>query len=281
MNGKGSLSASGSHTLETFLAEVLRDVKGPDSEKTLLELALQPKDKQTTPPGFHIGALGSGSDYAAFLHHLGVSSLNLGFSDNETRGIYHSIYDTYYWYSHFSDVEFTHGTALSRVMATSLLRLADAPLLPFEFGGFAKTVQGYIAELSKLKGAAALHLDGVRKEVSLIAKAADTYELHYRRALDKVDVAQHDRLAEAGELSYRVERAMLLPAGLPGRDWFKHQIYAPGLYTGYDAKTLPGIREAAEAGRWDEANQQAQAAALALRNVRAQIEQAEKALGKF
>src|SRR5262249_24182407 len=160
-------------SLETFLGEVLRDVKAPDSEKSLLEVALQPKEKQAEPPGFHIGALGSGSDYAAFLHHLGIAALNLGFSDNETRGIYHPNYDTYYWYSHFSDVQFTHGVALSRVMSTSLLRLAGAPLLPFEFGGFAKTVQGYAGELLKLKGAApALHLDAVRKEIAAIAKAA-------------------------------------------------------------------------------------------------------------
>jgi N-acetylated-alpha-linked acidic dipeptidase len=281
MNGRGSLGATGSHTLEALLSEVLRDVKAPESEKSLLELALQPKEKHPEPPGFHIGPLGSGSDYAAFIHHLGVSSLNLGFSDNEARGIYHSIYDTFYWYSHFSDTKFTHGTALSRVMATLLMRLADAPLLPFEFGNFARAAQGYVTELSKLKGGGALHLDGVRKELAAIAKAADLYEARYKRALEKTPAAQPERLAEAGELSYRVERSMLLPAGLPGREWFKHQIYAPGLYTGYDAKTLPGIREAAEAGRWDEANQQAEAVVQVLRAVRAQIEQAERALERL
>ena len=278
MNGRGQLSATGSHTLEAFLTEVLRDVKAPNTDKSLLEAALQSKEK---PFRFQIGALGSGSDYAAFIHHLGVSSLNLGFSEGEARGIYHSIYDSFQWYSHFSDTKFTHGVALSQVMVTSLLRLADAPLLPFEFGNFTRTVDGYLTELSKLKGAKALHLESVSKELALTSKAAQLYEARYKLALEKASTAPPERLAEANELSFRAERAMLLPAGLPGRDWFKHQIYAPGLYTGYDAKTLPGIREAAEAEKWDDANQQAQIIAGVLRAIRSQIQQADRALSRL
>ena len=278
MNGRGTLSATGSHTLEAFLTEVLRDVKAPDSDKSLIEVALQSKEK---PSRFQIGPLGSGSDFAAFIHHLGVSSLNLGFSDNEARGIYHSIYDSFYWYSHFSDTKFTHGVALSQVMVTSLLRLAEAPLLPFEFGNFTRTVGVYLNELSKLKGATALHLDSARKELALTSRAAQLYEAHYKLSLEKASTASAERLAEANEFSFRVERSMLLPTGLPGRDWFKHQIYAPGLYTGYDAKTLPGIREAAEVEKWDEANQQAQVIAGVLRAIRSQIQQADRALARL
>ncbi len=271
MNGKGKLEIQGSHTLEAFMAEVLRDVKDPEGSKTLLEDFAPPKGDATRE--FHIGPMGSGSDYTAFMHHLGVSSLNMGFNADETRGIYHSIYDSFTWYSHFSDTDYTRGRALSQVMETALMRLADAPMLPFEFRTFARTVGVYLDELSKLKGASALHLDGPRKELERLRKSAAAYETRYRHSLEKISTAPADRLTAANELLFRTERAMLLPAGLPGRDWFKHQIYAPGLYTGYGAKTLPGIREAAEAGRWDEANREAEALVGVLRAVKAQIDQ--------
>ena len=276
MTGKGKLEIQGSHILEAFMSEVLRDVKAPEGSKNLLEVALTPQ-----APEFRIGPLGSGSDYTAFIQHLGVASLNLGFGADETRGIYHSIYDTFTWYSHFSDTDYTHGRALSQVMETALLRLADAPLLPFEFQNFARTVEGYLGELGKLKGAEALHLEAVRKEVDRMKKSAEAYEARYRHALEKASSAPADRLTAANELLFRAERSMTLPAGLPGRDWFKHQIYAPGLYTGYGAKTLPGVREAAEAGRWEEANREAELLAGVLRTVRMHIEQAEKALGRL
>jgi N-acetylated-alpha-linked acidic dipeptidase len=266
MNGKGKLAIQGSHTLEAFMSEVLRDVKDPAGAKSLLDAAPDPKEKQT---GFHIGPLGSGSDYTAFIHHLGIASLNLGFDAPETRGIYHSIYDSFTWYSRFSDTDYTRGRALSQVMETALMRLAGATLLPFEFGHFVETVESYLNEIVKLKGAEALYLGALRKELGLLKKSADGYESRYRRWLEKGAHAP-----DGNELLFRTERQMLLAAGLPGRDWFKHQIYAPGLYTGYSAKTLPAIREAAEAGRWEEANRGAEAVTAVLRAVRSQIQQA-------
>ncbi len=274
MNGKGKLAVQGSHTMETFLAEVLRDVKDPAGAKSLFEAGLDPGDKPGKSEGFHIGPMGSGSDYTAFLHHLGVASLNLGFNSDETRGIYHSIYDSFTWYSHFSDNDYSRGRALSQVMTTALLRLSSAPILPFEFRNFVRTVEEYQIEIAKLNGGSALHLESVRKELRLLRKAAEAFEGRYRRSADK----PHGATAAVNELLYRIERSMLLPEGLPGRDWFKNQIYAPGLYTGYGAKTLPGIREAAEAGRWEEANREAVALAGVLRAVRLQIQRAQAAL---
>jgi N-acetylated-alpha-linked acidic dipeptidase len=279
MNGKGNLELQGSHTLEAFMAEVLRDVREPGGPKSLLDAFVPPKRDYT--PEFHISPMGSGSDYTVFIHHLGVSSLNLGFNADETRGIYHSIYDSFTWYSHFSDTDYTRGRALSQVMETALMRLADAALLPFEFRNFARTVDVYLDELSEIKGASSVHLEAARKELERVRKAAEAYEGRYHRSLDKTSTAPADRLTAVNELLFRTERSMLLPAGLPGRDWFKHQIYAPGLYTGYGAKTLPGIREAAEAARWDEANRESEALVGVLRAVRTQIEQADKALGRL
>jgi N-acetylated-alpha-linked acidic dipeptidase len=280
MNGKGKLEIQGSHTMEAFLAEVLRDVKAPGGGRSLLDADLDPKERAPeASAGFHIGPMGSGSDYTAFLHHLGIASLNIGFNSDETRGIYHSIYDSFTWYSHFSDTDFTRGKALSQVMDTALLRLADAPLLPFEFGNFAKTVEGYLKDIAQIKGANALHLASARRELGLLKKSAESCESLYRNALDKASAAPPERLAAINQLLFLTERRMLLAAGLPGRGWFKNQIYAPGLYTGYSAKTLPGIREAAEAGRWEEADRSAEALAGVLRAVGEQIEQVEKGLG--
>jgi N-acetylated-alpha-linked acidic dipeptidase len=286
MNGKGKLEIQGSHTLEAFMSEVLRDVKEPEGSKSLLDV-FEPPDAHdaaanAAPPAFHLGPMGSGSDYTAFIHHLGISSLNFAFNADETRGIYHSIYDSFTWYSRFSDTNYTHGRALSQVMDTTLMRLADAPLLPFEFRKFAQTVEGYLQELAKLKGAPEqLHLEAVHRELAHLRKSAEAYETRYQHSLDKTSSASADRLIAANDLLFHTERSMLLPAGLPGRDWYKHQIYAPGLYTGYGSKTLPGIHEAAEAARWDEANREAEALAGVLRAVRTQIEQAEKALGRL
>ncbi len=246
MSGKGRLEIQGSHTLETFWSEVLRDIHRPVGENSLYDAALEPPpaaDKTAAgapappkPAGFHIGPLGSGSDYAVFLHHLGVASATLGFGENEARGIYHSIYDSFYWYSHFDDVDYIHGRVLSQVMITSLGRLADAPLLPFEFGNFARTVDDYVNEIAKLKGASAVKLGAVRSELERLKKTAATFDSRYRKAAERAGAAQAESLASVNELLFRTERVMTVPAGLPGREWFKHQIYAPGLYTGYGAE---------------------------------------------
>ena len=285
MNGKGRLEIQGSHSLETFWGEVLREVDQPGTSRSLFQAALDPPknaaEGSPKPAGFRIGPLGSGSDYTAFLDHLGVASVTMGFSENEARGIYHSIYDSFYWYSHFDDTDYTHGRALSQVMATALLRLSGAPLLPFEFGALARTIDEYWNGIGRLKGAAALHREPVRKELERLKKSAAAFEARYRRGVEKSGAAEAAKLAEANRILYSSERTLLAPAGLPGRAWFKHQIYAPGLYTGYGAKTLPGVREAAEAGRWDEANRQAEALAGALRALRERIEQAEKALARL
>src|SRR5437899_11256630 len=97
-----------------------------------------------------IDALGSGTDFTGFLDHLGIASLNLGYGGEDEQGIYHSIYDDFYWYTHFSDTDFVYGRALSQTIGTSVMRLADADLLPFEFENFADTVQTYLKELKTL-----------------------------------------------------------------------------------------------------------------------------------
>jgi N-acetylated-alpha-linked acidic dipeptidase len=275
--GKGWLGMSGSHSLQAFVNEVARDVSDPrGSGMSVLEakrarLADQAKtgaerDTIRSRRDVAIEALGSGSDYTVFLDHLQIASLDLGFSgDGGGVGVYHSVYDSFHWYTNFSDGKFTHGVALSQTMGTALLRLANADVLPFEFRGTAETLRRYVDEIDKLmatgsdsEGTAStgrkLDLDPLRSALGKLSKAADTYE----RALTRVPsttrrALEAPRLAEINRILYSTERAFRHDAGLPRRPWFKHLAYAPGLYTGYGVKTLPGIREGIEQQQWVEA----------------------------
>jgi N-acetylated-alpha-linked acidic dipeptidase len=275
-NSKGTMSASGSHTLEIFMSEVLRDLKDPQTGKSLLELAAARRGRGETPPeeqappGFHLGPLGAGSDYVAFFDHVGIASLNLGFGGPNHEGVYHSIYDDPQWFEQFGDPGFAYGAALSQVTTTALLRLADAPLLPFEFGRFSSTVRRYVDQIKKLSGAK-VDFDAVLAQLDKTDADSKSYEAALKAAVAQPGTAP---LAKANEVLYSTERALVLGKGLPRRDWYRHQISAPGMYTGYGAKTLPGIREAVEASRWDEAASEAQDVAQVLEQMNHRIEEA-------
>ena len=276
-NSKGFMGTSGSHTLEKFMSEVLRDLKDPENGKSLLDNPRPrrggSKPAEPDPPGFHLGALGAGSDYVAFIDHLGVASLNLGFGGPNLEGVYHSIYDDPAWFEKFADPGFVYGAALSQVTTTMLLRLANAPLLPFEFGDFAATVRRYVAEIKK-QSDTKVDFQAVLAELAKMETDAKAYEAAAKGAAS----LDNARLRSVNEALYETERALILPKGLPKRDWYRHQIYAPGLYTGYGVKTLPGIREAVEAARWDEAKTEAQNVVTVLKHLNDRIEEATKLL---
>ena len=233
-----------------------------------------------------IGALGSGSDYSAFLQHLGVPSINLGFGgEAEQGGVYHSAYDTYEHYVRFGDPTFDYGVALAETSGRLALRMADAEVLPFAFAPFADTIGGYVEELKKLvvdtrartdaedkllkSGAFDLASDPARPTAAPSAETAppaidfsalDRAELRLKTAARAYD----DALAKVGPLPsataqavntalQQVDQTLLDEAGLPGRPWYRNLAYAPGVLTGYGAKTLPGVREALEGRRWAEA----------------------------
>jgi N-acetylated-alpha-linked acidic dipeptidase len=291
--GKGWLGAGGSHSLEMFVNEVARDVPDPrGSGKSVAEakrarLAEQAADASVRHAIearrlFPIDALGSGSDYTAFLDFLQIASLDFGFGGDGGGGVYHSTYDTYYWYTHFSDAEFTHTAALSRVIGTALLRLGDADVLPFEFKSSAATIRGYVDEIAKMQdGAEKINLTPIRQPLDKLVTAAEAYE----KLLAKLDTVGDERLkgsrAQLEALNatlYRSERAFRHEPGLPRRDWFKHLIYAPGFYTGYGVKTLPGIREGIEQQQWDEARSFVPVVAEAIRKVVTQVKRANESL---
>jgi N-acetylated-alpha-linked acidic dipeptidase len=314
-NGRGYLGVEGSHTLEHFMNGVARDIPDPETKLSVLqrmhlrqiERARTAEDRQELRqrPDDRVGALGSGSDYTAFLDHLGIASVNVGFDGEGDEGIYHSIYDDFYWYTHFSDTDFVYGRALSQTIGTAVMRLADADLLPFEFTDFADTIHMYSKELKKLaddERNAALERNQEIEEglfsgvndprhpqvaplkqdvppylnfapLDNVAEALTRSAQRYQAALSKAWAAglSPATLAELNEKLTESERRLTTQEGLLRRPWYRHMIYAPGVYSGYGVKTLPGVREAIEQKQWDEANAEIERVTRVLENERALI----------
>ena len=300
-NGRGYFNVEGSHTLEKFSNDVARSVTDPETKLSVwkrdqlhkIEEAktAEQREELRKRADLRIPALGSGSDYTAFLQHDGVASLNFGFGGEDGGGIYHSIYDDFYWFTHFSDTDFVYGRALAQAGSTAMMRLADADLLPFEFGDFADTVQMYLKELKALAQKSQDDIRERNREIEegvfqatndprrpLVAPSAEAVPPHlnfaplenavdalnrsaaeYRKALDqwnaKGSTEAPSSLAEVNKLLMESERKLTNTAGLPNRPWFKHQLYAPGFYTGYAVKTVPAVREAIELKQWKQADE--------------------------
>lgn len=331
-NGRGYLNASGSHTLEKFINGVARDIQDPETGLTVwkrLQMrriegpataaaspALQQERQEARQrPDLRIAALGSGSDYSAFIDHLGVASLNLGFGGEDQGGIYHSVYDDFYWYTHFSDTDFSYGRALAQTAGTAVLRLADAQVMPFDFTDFTDTIRRYVDEIERLEqtqranivernreiddGLFAatndprrpmvapakqpvppfLNLAPLHNGLAALERATEQYQKAWNHAMENggADLA-HVPLPAINRDLVAVDRALTLPDGLPGRPWYRNQIYAPGLYTGYGVKTLPGVRESIEQKQWKLAEEQAVRVEKVLDNAGEEIQSAAVAL---
>ncbi len=248
-----------------------------------------------------IDALGSGSDFTPFLQHVGIATLNLGYGGEDGGGIYHSIYDDFKWYTSFDDTSFVYGRALAQTVGTAVMRLAGAELVPYQFGGFAETVGRYAKEVEKLlkdkqddvrernlqldEGVFSATADPrqtsvppAREElppylnfapldnaVAALTRAAERYDQAFSKAQANggAALAKADLTALNAALR-QSERVLTTAAGLPRRPWYRHEIYAPGFYTGYGVKTLPGVREAIEQKHWKEGDEQIAVVAHAL-----------------
>jgi N-acetylated-alpha-linked acidic dipeptidase len=318
-NGRGFLQAGCSHPLEKLVHQAARDVVDPQKKISVAErlrawrLTRGSVDEQRDArerTDLRLGALGSGSDYTVFLDHLGIASLDVGFSGEDRGGAYHSIYDSFDHYSRFGDPDFVYGEALVQTAGRLVLRLANAETLPFDFSASADAIGVYAREVIKLA-------DDLREETerhnALVRDgryeaAADPREpgvpatprppvphLNFAPLQNAVDRLQqsareNDRsrrdleksgktlAAEAAKaldgVVLKSERALTVPGGLPRRPWFKHSIYAPGFYTGYGVKTLPGVREAIEERKWEEAAAQMDVVAAALTRFASEIDRA-------
>ncbi len=256
----------------------LRRIRSARSDKDRAELRASRELK--------VGALGSGSDYTPFLQHLGIASADLGYGGEDGGGIYHSIYDDFHWYTTYSDTAFVYGRALAQTVGTAVMRMADADLLPFDFTAQADTYREYLKELQDLAQHQRDSLEEQNRQVAEgvftatndprhpeVAPDSEAVPAHFNfapleNAIDRlqqsahryhaaVQAAQADSVLERGavgqvnDLLRQTEQALARGPGLPGRPWFRHLIYAPGFYTGYGVKTIPGVREAIEQKQWD------------------------------
>ena len=294
--GKGWLGAGGSHSLQQFITEVARDVNDPKTGKPVLELARRkaidglPEAERADAekdPAIRIAPLGSGSDFTPFLQHLTLASLNLGFGGESPGGVYHSVYDSFEWYTKFSDGEFVYGRTLAQVTGTALLRLSEAAVLPFRFSDMSDTLARYVAEVQKLhagkKDAPAIDFAPLVSAVSALSRSSLGFEKAYAAvpgASTRALQVQQEALKVVNQLVFSSERRLGNEAGLPRRDWFKHQIYAPGFYTGYGVKTMPQIREGLEEGQWDEARQGVTKVAAAITSLAEQVDRASAGLAR-
>lgn len=324
-NGRGFLGVEGSHSLEKFVNGVARDIVDPEKNisirsrlkaRRLTSGQADMVKEVRTRADLRIGAMGSGSDYTAFIDHLGIASLDIGFSGEGEGGVYHSVYDDFYWYTHFSDTDFVYGRALAQTGGTILMRFADADVLPYDFVDFTDTMHRYVTEVKKLLSdkqeeirtrneALDQHLyEAVsdprhpllpppRQAVPPFLNFApldnalsklDTSAQRYSKAIQaftrKKDAPPVDKLADLNTHLIQLERQLTSPAGLPRRPWFKHLIYAPGFYTGYGVKTLPGVREGIEAKRYEEAEKEISRAAKALTAYAASVDRVAAELEK-
>jgi N-acetylated-alpha-linked acidic dipeptidase len=312
-NSRGFLELEGSHTLEKLANEVARDVQDPETKMSAwkrwqlrsIETAktAEVRKELRDRADLRIDISGGGSDHAGFQNFLGVAVLNVGFSGEDHGGIYHSVYDDFYWYTHFSDTTFVYGRALSQYAGSTVMRLADADLLPFDFSDFADTIQTYVSGLQSFAAQQAEQIRERNREIeegvftasadprgTYVAPKAEPLPPHlnfaplqnsadqltrsaeeYKKAMARVMQDGGSLLASGtvvgvNRMLIESERKLTSPEGLPGRPWFKHQIYAPGVYTGYEAKAMPAVREAIEQKQWKQAEQSIADAATALQN---------------
>ena len=314
-NDRGYLAAAGSHSLEPLVNQVARAIDDPETHATvwsrwqagaLVSGTVQAQKEATSRGDLRIGALGSGSDFSAFLDHLGIASLDVSYGGEDNDGIYHSIYDDFYWYTHFADTSFVYGRALAQTNGTLVLRMAQADLLPYDFAALADTLHTYTSELKALletrrteaeERKAALNANAyaltsdprhplappaaletppylnfapLENALTALDKAAAHFSQARAEAIGK-DVPAA-RLKALNEELAQAERKLTSPQGLPRRPWMQHLIYAPGWYTGYDAKTLPGPREAIEERRYSDADEQIARVAQAIQGESAFVE---------
>ena len=330
-NGRGFLQVEGSHSLEKFVNGVSRDITDPEKNIPVWkreQAALltrgdgmmgdrrgdDRKDARTRSD-LRIGPLGSGSDYTAFIDFLGISSLNVGFGGEDDGGIYHSIYDDFYWFTHFSDKDFVYGRALSQTIGTMVMRFADADVLPYDFTDFSDTIHKYSDELKALlktrqeqirernqdidDGMYAAASDPRRPTVappkeevppflnfapldnaqSAVEHSAQRYSKALKAFINSG--ASSQSLQEINTKLLMAERKLTNPDGLPRRSWYKHLIYAPGFYTGYGSKTLPGVREGIEEKHYQEADKEIVRVAQALQDYATVIDSAAADLEKI
>lgn len=324
-NERGFLDAGGTQDLQNFISNVARDVQDPETEMSVLQRSrlnniAQTKDAEERKDvrnhsALILGALGDGSDFTAFQDYAGISTLNVEFGGEDDGTQYHSIYDDYYWYTHFVDTNFVYGKALAQTIGSAMMRLADADLIPTDYSPQAEAIEKYESELEKLlkdkqdefternlelkEGVFQatndprrptlpppaetvppfMNFAPMKNALATLKKSADRYS----KALSAWQASGSPALPPTEEQKLnedllRISRLFLSDKGLPERPWFKNQIYAPGAYTGYGAKPIAAVREYMDEKKWKDADAQVPRVAQVIENVAAGIDKAAQDL---
>jgi N-acetylated-alpha-linked acidic dipeptidase len=321
-NDRGYLDVGGSHSLEAFVNETAKDIEDPEKHISVWKRKQageiesgSPEEKKEARQraDLRIDPLGSGTDFTTFLDHLGVASLNVSYAGEDHEGIYHSIYDDFYWYTHFSDKDFVYSRALSQTIGSMVMRFADADLLPFQFADLVDTVKKYDEELKKLLKDQQDEANDINQKLDDGVYSATSDPRHPTVAPPRAEVppfinfapidnaiaalslsaeryqkstaalrraAANANFTSLNQLLLQSERRLTLEEGLPRRPWYKHMIYAPGWYTGYSPKTMPGIREAIEEKRYADADPEIAKIAKVLQAEAELIDQAAEEMEK-
>ena len=329
-NGRGFFNAGGTHDLQHFINDIIRDIQDPEKHIPVQQRArlrriaraanAEERGEVRKSSDLRINALGDGSDYTAFQDFAGTSSLNIGYGGENNADAYHSIYDDYYWYTHFVDTDFSYGRALAQTGGTAVLRLADADLIPYEYNGQADTIARFVKDLEKLlkdkqeeiternlelqEGVFTANADPrrtyipppaeavppfmnfapLKNGVESIKKSAERYQAAFSKWQTSGNELPMSTAAALNADLMQVPRAFLTEHGLPERPWFKNQVYAPGAYTGYGAKPIAAVREYMDQEKWKEADGQVPMVGQVLEKVAAAIGKAaddlEKAEGR-
>jgi N-acetylated-alpha-linked acidic dipeptidase len=329
-NDRGILEVGGNQDFEALVTGVARDLKDPETGATVEERtrakmrlnAINPDAKDelkalariAADPNSNIPleALGSGSDFAAFLEHLGVPSLNIEYTgEGFLGGVYHSRYDTFEHHSRFDDPGFVYDALMAKTVGRLVLRVADSDLPVQQASDFAGFMTLYVAELRKLatdrRAAVEVQAGLLRDRVFTLAadptkshgvpaalETVPTFEFGpLDTAVEKLKASANayddalakdgaglppDRLAKLQSLMLDIDQTLAPDVGLPGRPWYKNVIYAPGTLTGYGAKTLAGVREGIEQQRWADAANYIKITAAALDAYSARLDQATAVL---
>jgi N-acetylated-alpha-linked acidic dipeptidase len=320
-NERGFLDAGGTQDLQSFITSVARDVRDPETnmsvfQRSRLNSIVKAKDAEErknirSHNDLLLKALGDGSDFTAFQDYAGISTLSVEFGGEDDGTQYHSIYDDFYWYTHFVDSDFLYGRALAETAGTAIIRLADADLIPVDYSPQAEAIAKYETELEKIlkdkqdeftERNLELQEDvftatndprrpsvpppvevippymsfaPMKNAIELLKKSSERYS----KALAAWQVNRSPAVSAEGLHAINAEligipRLFLSEKGLPERPWFKNQIYAPGAYTGYGAKPIAAVREYMDQKKWKEADAQIPQVAQVIENVAAGINKA-------
>ncbi|HTA50891.1 MAG TPA: transferrin receptor-like dimerization domain-containing protein [Verrucomicrobiae bacterium] len=323
-NGRGFLFAGGTQDLQAVISAVAADINDPEKnisvrERAHLRAILRAKDAEERgqirkSADLRVEALGDGSDYTAFQDHAGISALDIGFGAEDEGTQYHSIYDDFYWYTHFADTDFAYGRALAQTAGTAMMRIADADLLPYDYTPQAEAITKYETELEKLlkekqdefterklelkEGVFTATSDPhktyipppaeivppfmnfapLKNSLELLKKSADDYSKALAKFKSSGATVSPQALDAVNADLLGISRLFLNEKGLPERPWFKNQIYAPGAYTGYGAKPVAAVREYMDEKKWQEADAQIPMVAQVVENIAGGISKAAKDL---